>query len=567
MTTASLPDSWARCTLGDVIDYGNIEKAEPSDIPEDGWILELKDIEKDTSKLLNRATFAERRSKSTKNHFHSGDVLYGKLRPYLNKVIRADSDGYCSTEILPLRPSSAICGDYLFHWVRSPYFLDYVKDVSHGLSMPRLGTPAGRKAPLVLAPINEQRRIADKLDAVLVPVHACRERLDRIPAILKRFRQAVLVAAASGKLTEDWRGLAPQLVPAGRLLEQVQATHDAAGGHKGGNAAQPTEGVHDLSFDMFPTGWGLLTLRDLVMPDKPITYGILKPGPDLRDGIPYIRVADYPDDLISLETVRRTSPEIDAQFKRSRLQAGDILLSIRGTVGRLGLVPTELEGANITQDSARLTIQPLVNRDYVLWYLRSKLAQDRMTGAVKGVAVRGINIGDVRALQVPVPARPEQDEIVRRVEVLFEYASRLEANCLAARRAVDLLTPALLSKAFRGELVPQDPNDEPASVLLNRIRAEHAAASPKTRGSKGGRRARAVKSAEVSMLKRTEVDENHLSDILKERGPLTSEALWSASQLGIDEFYDQLKGEEARELLVERRSTSPTAPRMLEAAA
>ena len=141
----------------------------------------------------------------------------------------------------------------------------------------------------------------------------------------------------------------------------------------------------------------MLTLRDLVLPERPITYGILKPGPELEEGVSYVRVADFPNDRLNLSTIRKTLPKIDEEFKRSRLKGGDLLLSIRGTVGRLVVIPEELDGANITQDSARLSIQPLVNRDYVLWFLRSELAQTCMKGAVKGVAVRGINIGDVRS--------------------------------------------------------------------------------------------------------------------------------------------------------------------------
>src|SRR5712691_5787698 len=203
MPDSRLPSSWEECRLGDVIDYGATQKAEPDEIPADAWVLELEDIEKDTSKVLQRVTFAQRRSKSTKNRFAVGDVLYGKLRPYLNKVVRADQDGYCTTEIVPLRPSEAIDGGYLFYWLKHPAFLEYVTSASHGLNMPRLGTEAGKEAPFVLAPLNEQKRIADKLDEVLVLVDACREHLDRVPAILKRCRQAVLAAATSGKLTEE----------------------------------------------------------------------------------------------------------------------------------------------------------------------------------------------------------------------------------------------------------------------------------------------------------------------------------------------------------------------------
>lgn len=380
-----------------------------------------------------------------------------------------------------------------FHRMPARYWYYALKSLNLGglnsaTAIPGLNRENAYQVRLLLAPINEQKRIADKLDAVVARVDACREHLDRVPAILKRFRQSVLAAATSGKLTEEWRASNPNQADAARLAEKVNGLHESAGGHKAGNAAPPTEDVHDLTTAMFPSGWKLLTLRDLVMPDRPITYGILKPGPELEAGVPYVRVADFPNENLNLTTVRRTSREMDKEFKRSRLRRGDLLLSIRGTVGRLIVIPGELESANITQDSARLSIQPSVNRDYVLWYLRSELAQARMRGATKGVAVRGINIGDVRALQVPMPSREEQDEIVCRIQSLFANADRLEARYVTARNQVERLTPTLLAKAFRGELVPQDPNDEPASGLLQRIRATRAAEPAKSKGGNNGSR-------------------------------------------------------------------------------
>jgi type I restriction enzyme, S subunit len=561
---SDLPDGWVETTLGAVVDYGKTEKVEPKNIPANAWILELEDIEKDTSRLLQRLTIEKRESKSTKNAFQKGDVLYGKLRPYLNKVIVADGDGFCTTEIIPIKPNTKIDGRYLFYWLKTPEFLNYVNSVSYGLNMPRLGTKDGLAAPLVLAPLNEQKRIAEKLASLLARVDSCQTHLEHVPQILKRFRQSVLAAATSGRLTEDWREKNLSKHSGKSILDEIQATHDLAGGHKAGNAAAPTEGVHDLTSDMFPNGWAIAELRELVRPDRPITYGILKPGPDLSDGVPYIRVADYPNNQLSLEGIRKTSQKMDQEFKRSRLEAGDILLSIRGTVGRLIVIPPELENANITQDSARLSIQSNVNRVYVLWYLRSEITQRRMKKAIKGVAVRGINIGDVRALQVPLPSIEEQAEIVRRVEKLFAYAERLEARYTSAFEHVERLTPSLLAKAFRGELVEQDPNDESAEKLLERIQEARKAEKASSDGKKVSRKKdRTIK--EVGMLKLSEIQESHLSAILKERGRMTSEALWSASQLEIDDFYDQLKDEEAKGHLREILPSDPDSPRMLEA--
>jgi type I restriction enzyme, S subunit len=201
INAADLPASWILTTLGTVVQYGSTEKAEPHEIANDGWVLELEDIEKDSSRLLQKMTFLQRQSKSTKNRFQTGDVLYGKLRPYLNKVLIADEPGYCTTEILPLKAGAHLDNRYLFYWLKHPVFLKYVEAESHGMNMPRLGTEAGKAAPFVLAPRNEQTRIADQLDILLTRIQSCNDRFDAIPALLKRYRQAVLRAAISGELT------------------------------------------------------------------------------------------------------------------------------------------------------------------------------------------------------------------------------------------------------------------------------------------------------------------------------------------------------------------------------
>jgi type I restriction enzyme, S subunit len=213
-------------------------------------------------------------------------------------------------------------------------------------------------------------------------------------------------------------------------------------------------------------------MRNIIEPDRPITYGILKPGPNIPNGVPYIRVADYPNNRLNPDTIRRTSKEIETNYARARLSKGDILLSIRGTVGRICFIPDSLAGANITQDSARLSIQTIINRDFIAYVLQTSPTQRRMQKAVKGVAIRGINIGDVRALQVPIPPREEQREIVRRVDELFKVSDKVEERYLKAKAQVDNLSQSILAKAFRGELVPQDPNDEPAEVLLEKIKCQ-----------------------------------------------------------------------------------------------
>lgn len=447
----SIPSSWLSLQLGQVIDYGHTEKVEPDNISSETWVLELEDIERDTSRVLQRLTYAERPSKSTKNSFSPGDVLYGKLRPYLNKVIYADTSGVCSTEIIPLKPNLAVDSRYLFHWIRHPDFLAYTSQVSHGVNMPRLGTEAGRQAPFILAPINEQRRIAEKLDRMLARVDAANEHISRVAPLIKRFRQSVLEAAISGRLTEDWRG------------------------------------AHNIGKNWPETSLGavITEMRNGISnkPDEnPLGYKILRISavrPFLLDTSDH-RIISLDKETISLYS----------------LQKGDILFTrYNGSLDFVGACAVFLEDQETFVYPDKLirvrTDETKILPQFLALTCSSKPSRKQIEGFIKSSAgQKGVSGKDLKTVKFFLPSIAEQSEIVRRVEKLFAFADRLEERLSQAQAAVQKLTPALLAKAFRGELVPQDPNDEPASELLKRLqesRTESAkprrARKPRTRKS------------------------------------------------------------------------------------
>jgi type I restriction enzyme S subunit len=163
----NLPDNWEWVRLGEVVNYNGAKKVSSSEIPEDAWLLGLEDIEKDTSRIIQRVTFKDKRSKSTKAKFEEGDVLYGKLRPYLNKVIVADKDGFCTTEIVPLKGYYGLFAKYLMYALKQPGFLEYVNSKTYGINLPRLGTEDARSALIPLPPLEEQKRIVAKVDQLM----------------------------------------------------------------------------------------------------------------------------------------------------------------------------------------------------------------------------------------------------------------------------------------------------------------------------------------------------------------------------------------------------------------
>lgn len=192
----------------------------------------------------------------------------------------------------------------------------------------------------------------------------------------------------------------------------------------------------------------LVQLAELIEPERPITYGILKPGPDTEGGVPYVRVADMKGGGIDLAGVRRTTPKIASEYRRSTLRSGDLLMSIRGHVGRFAFVPQELDGANITQDSARLALNDTVSSAYVRAAMEMPGIQQWMVRHTKGVAVRGINLGDLRKLPLPCPPLAKQQEFASTMKLV---EVQRQAACIQLEH-LDAIFAGLQARAFAGQL-------------------------------------------------------------------------------------------------------------------
>lgn len=163
----ALPQSWEWVPLGKIFLYDAGIKRAPRELDPSFWLLELEDIEKEAGRLLARVHAKDRKSKSTKSEFQEGDILYGKLRPYLNKVLVADSAGYSTTEVVAIRPFAALNPQYCALILRRPDFVDYVTRLGQGTKMPRLRREDAINAPFPLAPIAEQDRIVAKVDELM----------------------------------------------------------------------------------------------------------------------------------------------------------------------------------------------------------------------------------------------------------------------------------------------------------------------------------------------------------------------------------------------------------------
>jgi type I restriction enzyme S subunit len=194
--------------------------------------------------------------------------------------------------------------------------------------------------------------------------------------------------------------------------------------------------------------WIVQRLGETVRHGTIVTYGIVQAGEDFPGGVPYIRTGDIVDGQISFDGLRLTDPKIADRYSRSRVEAGDIVMSIRATVGTTALVPQELHGANLTQGTARIAPGPLTERQYLLTYLRTTSTQSWINAHVKGATFREITLGRLRDLPVLIPPIELQEEFARRVEAV----EALKCTARASLAQMDALFASLQHRAFQGEL-------------------------------------------------------------------------------------------------------------------
>ena len=381
-----------------------------------------------------------------------GDVLYIKdgVTTGIAALNTLEEPFSMLSSVALLKPERSVLEPrYLKHWLNSPVAYSSMTGEMTGTAIKRLVLKQIRATSIQLAPLPEQKRIADKLDSVLTRVDACRDRLDRLPALLKRFRRSTLDAATSGRLTKDWRN-------------QTESS---------------------ITDNQTPASWTICKIKDA----GKIQLGRQR-SPKFHSGEnmrPYLRVQNVYEDRLDLSDVMSMDfPGED--FERYQLHPGDILLNEGQSpeyLGRPAMYRGELPGACFTNTLIRFQAYSHVKPEYALMVFRNHMHSGRyITEGTITTNIAHLGAGRFSEVEFPLPPQDEQTEIVRRVELLFAFADRLEARLAAARRQVGQLTPAVLAKAFRGELVAQDPADEPAAELLKRLAAQRAATPKVKRG-------------------------------------------------------------------------------------
>ncbi len=355
------------------------------------------------------------------------------------------------------------------------YQLRHLKAVAEalatGTTFKELSGTTAARIPIALAPINEQRRIADKLDRVLARVDTANEHLSRVAPLIKRFRQSVLAAAFKGKLTEEFRKQ-EELTPIDETVKRSPEIPRPNRYNSRTDAVIPGDFALSVNQSNMtaPDGWKWLPMVDVARMESGHTPS--RSFPEYWHGnIPWIGIVDARLHHTSTieDTIQHTN-NLGLENSAARLlPEGTVCVSRTASVGYVVKMGKPMA---TSQDFVNWVCGPAVSPDWLKWLFVAEGAALYRFG--KGSTHTTIYFPEWLSLHVALPPLEEQSEIVRRVEKLFAFADRLEERLSQAQAAVQKLTPALLAKAFRGELVPQDPNDEPASELLKRLQESRA---------------------------------------------------------------------------------------------
>lgn len=442
--------------------------------------------------------------------FKENDVIFAKITPCMENGKVALATGlknglaYGSTEFFVFRPHDGVLPRFVLHFLLQPKLRhDAQQRMTGAVGQKRVPSSYLATHPFPLPPTSEQERIVAKLDVMLSRVAAGERAARRALERLERYRTAVLQAAATGELTREWRRTHnPEETGAKllkRILQERRARWEQAELQRLQNTGKPPKNEiwksrygqpavpKTVDQGKLPRTWAWASVEQLNPGNRGCAYGVLQPGPHVPTGVPLVRVGDISDGRISLESLKRIAPRIAAAYERTKLEGGELLITLVGAVGRAALVPDVLAGANTARAVAVVPLAPLVDSAWVELWFRSPAKMNELIGKAHEVARKTLNLEDVRATSVAIPPLDEQAEIVRQVEHKLTAAKKLVAKLNDQLERARSTRESLLRDAFSGQLVPQDPTDEPATILLARIRAARAAelrAHAKTRRRK-----------------------------------------------------------------------------------
>lgn len=463
-----------------------------------------------------------------KHEVRPGDLLIAALAEPVGRCCEAPPTlgvAIVKADCIKFSAHPDVARSLIMHWLNSPRGRANSEALSHGIGRLRMNLGNMRALPVPVPPLNEQRRIVDRIEALQARSTAAKEALDAIPPLLEKFRQSVLAAAFRGDLTAAWRAANPDVEPASELLDRIRAERrtrwiadaaekararaekrarkagkpwTAADNEKALEKArkqaekkyQPPEPVDPEGLPELPDGWCWASVDELC---ASVTDGDHQAPPKATDGVPFVVIGNLTGGTVALDDCRYVPRDYYRGLDPSRRPTkGDVLYTVTGSYGIAVEVETP-EPFCVQRHVAILRPLSEIGSGFLRLAMSTPAVRSQADRVATGTAQKTVPLRGLRGMVVALPPVSEAESINDALERHLSGAKQVSSYARVMTDTTVSLESSILAKAFRGELVPQDPDDEPASVLLDRIRAEREAAEAEAKAAQ--KAARAAKAA------------------------------------------------------------------------
>ena len=381
-----VPEGWVWTTVGEITNYGDSVNVQVENIGNADWVLELEDLEKDSAYIIQHLTKSERKINGTRHKFQKGEILYSKLRTYLNKVLVAPNDGFCTTEIMAFGSYGILSNKYICHVLRSPYFLDYTLQYGYGVKMPRLSTTDACNGLIPLPPLAEQKRIVNEIQRLFSIIDIIEEGKENLQEAIQMAKSKILDLAIHGKLV-------PQDLneePASKLLKRINPKAEII--------------CDNPHYQNLPKGWAVCSLENIVEYEQPTAY--------------IVSSTDYNDSYLTPVLtagksfiIGRTNEENGIYTKLPCIIFDDFT-----TDSKLVDFPFKVKSSAMKI----LQVKEEISIEYVAMFMSiTRLISDTH---------KRYWISEYSKINIPIPPKDEQDRIVKNVRMFFDRLGTITEN-------------------------------------------------------------------------------------------------------------------------------------------
>ena len=398
-----LPKGWVWTTVGEITNYGDSVNVQIEDIDNSDWVLELEDIEKDTANIIQHLNKNERKINGTRHKFQKGQILYSKLRTYLNKVLVAPNDGFCTTEIMAFGSYGILSNNYICYVLRSLYFLDYTLQCGYGVKMPRLSTTDACNGLIPLPPLAEQERIVNEIQRLFSIIDIVENGKDGLQTAIQQAKNKILDLAIHGKLVPQ----DPNDEPASELLKRINPKAEIT--------------CDNPQYGKLPKGWCETLLGNIGNWQSGATPSRLRK--DYYNGdIHWLKTGDLNDGVIKSipETITRKALE-ETSVKLNPI--GSVLIAMYGaTIGKIGILALPAT----TNQACCACVDYICDKMFLFYFLLAN--RERFIAMGGGGAQPNISKEKITNTHIPLPPLSEQHRIVAKIEELFVQFDKIESS-------------------------------------------------------------------------------------------------------------------------------------------